>query len=144
MSDARLLPCPSCERHVRASEEACPFCAAALPERPAPAPLPRTPAVRLSRAAMFALGATAAAVAACSSSGPVYGGPADSGGAPGDSGRQDAPVPQPIYGGPPVDSGGDGPFLADAAYGGPLKDAASDADGGDAEGGPAPAYGAPP
>jgi predicted amidophosphoribosyltransferase len=28
----RLLACPSCNRHVRASERACPCCDAALPE----------------------------------------------------------------------------------------------------------------
>jgi hypothetical protein len=46
-----LAPCPSCRRHVRIDERACPFCAAALPEL-----APRTIARggRLSRAAVFA------------------------------------------------------------------------------------------
>lgn len=59
----RLEPCPQCRRHVRLSETSCPFCAAdvrvlsALPER-------AMPATRLGRAALFAFGAGAAALAA--------------------------------------------------------------------------------
>lgn len=59
----RLEPCPHCRRHVRVSETSCPFCAAdvrtlsALPER-------AMPATRLGRAALFAFGAGAAALAA--------------------------------------------------------------------------------
>ncbi len=133
-----LLPCPSCARHARAFEDACPFCAAALPVARAAAPAPRVPAARLSRAAMFALGATAAAVAACGgySSTAIYGAPAVDAG-------EDAPLPTPLYGGPPSDAGHDAPILVDAAYGGPPKDAGSDADA-SPEGGPAPLYGAPP
>jgi hypothetical protein len=88
---SHLVPCPACQRHVRVSETACPFCAEALPENlrcSAPCPLPTT---RLSRAALFAFraslrgaavvgasGVAAAATVACSSSGtgaqPLYGG----------------------------------------------------------------------
>lgn len=62
-----LNPCPSCNRHVRAEETACPFCAAALPSR---ASLPERvlPRGRLSRAALIAAGATLAGLSACSSS----------------------------------------------------------------------------
>jgi len=62
-----LNPCPSCNRHVRADETACPFCAAALPSR---ASLPERvlPRGRLSRAALIAAGATLAGLSACSSS----------------------------------------------------------------------------
>ncbi|HSO31983.1 MAG TPA: hypothetical protein VLT33_05690 [Labilithrix sp.] len=135
MANGRLLPCPSCARHVRASEEACPFCAAALTPAREGAPLARTPARRLSRAALFALGAGAAAVGACGG---------ESVGSPVDAGR-DAPIATPVYGGPPVDAGEDAPFLVDAAYGGPPQDAATDADdASDADSGAAPAYGAPP
>src|SRR6185503_7936673 len=64
MSD--LFPCPSCARHVRRFESACPFCDAALSLEVLPAPL--LPQRRLSRAATFAFGATlasAASLAAC-------------------------------------------------------------------------------
>lgn len=141
--NARLLPCPACARHVRVSEEACPFCAAALPATMASRPLPRSPTTRLSRAALFALGTSAAAIAACGGStegdSSTFG---DGGAAEHEGGRE-----MPLYGGPPPhDGGGDAPFLVDAAYGGPPQDAASDADdgGSDAEGGAVPAYGAPP
>jgi hypothetical protein len=127
MADTRLLPCPSCARHVRAFEAACPFCASALPAFPAAAPIARAGGKRLSRAALFALGASAAAIAACSDAGTtqsLYGGPAvDSG--------QDSPSPAPLYGGAPVDASDDAPVLVDAAYGGPPQDAAADGDASD-------------
>ena len=126
MSDARLLPCPSCARHVRVSEKACPFCSGAL-SLTAP-PLTRTPIARLSRAALFALGTSAASIAACTSgTGPVGG---DAG-----TGSDADPQDRPVYGGPPVDDAG--PVLVDAAYGGPPRDAREDSQ-------PAPAYGGPP
>ena len=55
---SQLIPCPSCGRHVRRTESACPFCAASVsfehvPTRP-------MPSVRLGRAAIFAFGATVA------------------------------------------------------------------------------------
>ena len=60
----QLLPCPACQRHVRNSESACPFCAVPLSPRAAVA----RPQRRMNRAAMFAAGATLAGVTACSSS----------------------------------------------------------------------------
>jgi hypothetical protein len=54
-----LVPCTACQRHVRASETACPFCATALD--PAHAAEPTLPTQRLGRAALFAFGATLAA-----------------------------------------------------------------------------------
>jgi len=84
-----LSPCPSCHRHVEVGPElgpiVCPFCGATS-ERPAP---PRRPFVsgRLSRAAVFAAGATLVGMAAaCSSSttgtdgGPGAGGKGGAGG----------------------------------------------------------------
>jgi hypothetical protein len=134
----RLLPCPSCARHVRVSEDACPFCATALPERSAP-PL-RTPAVRLGRAALFALGTSAAAIAACGGTtstlddaGTSSGSSGTSSGSSGSSGTSGIAA----YGGPPFDSGADtqpGPM-----YGGPPQDAAPDNDSS-----AAPLYGLPP
>jgi hypothetical protein len=53
-----LRPCPGCSRHVRASEPACPFCGGDLGDAFRSVPGPRVPAVgRLSRAALFAIGA---------------------------------------------------------------------------------------
>ena len=125
--DTRLLPCPSCARHVRAFEAACPFCASALPAF-APAPPRRAGGnKRLSRAALFALGASAAAIAACSDgpgvSTPAYGLPADDAG-------QDAEMGKALYGGAPFDARED-VTLVDAAYGGPPQDAATDGDASD-------------
>ncbi len=128
MGDTRLLPCPSCARHVRASESACPFCATAL--SPSSAPANRSPAQRLSRAALFALGASTAAVAACSGSvtTPLYGAPA------GDSGVLDGTPDgeqqtMPPYGIPPMDAGNDGPVPV-PAYGAPPFDDSGLPDGG--------------
>lgn len=60
---AALVTCPSCARHVRSSETACPFCSVALPERASDA-APASPFTgRLTRAALVFAGA--AAVAAC-------------------------------------------------------------------------------
>jgi hypothetical protein len=131
----RLLPCPSCARHVRASEEACPFCAGELPASRTSQPLPRSPATRLSRAALYAFGASAAVVAACGgSTGSTVadGGTTDGG---------DESRAMPVYGGPVVDGGEDAPILVDAAYGGPPQDGAADAE---SDSSPAPLYGAPP
>jgi hypothetical protein len=62
----QLVPCPSCARHVRQSESACPFCSVELAlGNVSPAALPR---VRLGRAATFAFGASlvgAASLVAC-------------------------------------------------------------------------------
>jgi hypothetical protein len=64
-----LAACPGCARHVRVNEPVCPFCGAALPSsfrqlQPRP-----SPAKRLSRAALHALGvgALSATAAACGS-----------------------------------------------------------------------------
>jgi hypothetical protein len=93
MTTRRLLACPSCMRHVLAAETACPFCGDALPAGFADAPAPRPPARRLTRAALYAFGATSVAVAAaCGSS------------------SDNGPTPTPAYGTPgmSLDSGGDG------------------------------------
>ncbi len=68
-----LLPCASCDRHVRALSDTCPFCGAArtpvvVPPRPAPR--------HLSRTMIFAFG-TSLALAGCGPEAvPVYGAPA--------------------------------------------------------------------
>ena len=81
---SELNPCSSCNRHVRIADATCPFCAAAMPARAKPSdrvlPLPRP---RMSRAAMFAAGATLAGIAACTDTGnnPTEGGAGGAGGA---------------------------------------------------------------
>jgi hypothetical protein len=67
-----LRPCPACSRHVRASEPACPFCERELDAAFRSVPSPRAPAVaRLSRAALFAIGAGGvAAGTGCGSTSP--------------------------------------------------------------------------
>jgi hypothetical protein len=76
MNKPRLLACPSCSRHVRMTEQACPFCASSLPETFAATPAPRAPTKRLNRGALYAFASTSITVAAaCSSaSTPAYGG----------------------------------------------------------------------
>src|ERR1700733_11424777 len=69
MSRSHLAACPCCARHVRVSESACPFCRSALRDAfPAtPTREPREPRARLTRAALFALGAGVVLTPACSS-----------------------------------------------------------------------------
>jgi hypothetical protein len=63
MSNAPLVACPSCSRHVRLDAPACPFCAVSLTEASLEA-VPDAGGRRLSRAALFAFAATVA-TAAC-------------------------------------------------------------------------------
>lgn len=149
MSNA-LIPCTSCARHVRATESACPFCAAALPlsARSVQRALPKA---RLGRAATFAFGAAALAVgaAACGDDDgddttPTADLGTDGGSVVQDLGR-DSATPDEDLGtetdlgtagdlGTEEDLGGVGPL-----YGGPPVDA-----GEPDLGGVAPAYGIPP
>ena len=62
-----LVPCPSCERHVRASETTCPFCGSTVDLSGVPPPA--LPNRRLGRAALVAFGATIAAGVATTSCG---------------------------------------------------------------------------
>jgi hypothetical protein len=68
MSQSHLISCPTCERHVRAHEPVCPFCAGALSESVRAAVPARRPTGRLTRAAMYAVGATSLTLAAACSS----------------------------------------------------------------------------
>src|SRR5688572_6284608 len=113
-----FIPCPSCRRHVRGGESACPFCATALPTDHASRAIP-TSSSRLGRGALFAF---AVSVSACSSStdadtvvtdtgGPVaaYGGPPIDSAVPdtskADTGIEDDGAPAAAYGLPPADTG---------------------------------------
>jgi hypothetical protein len=62
-----LLPCPACDRHIRASERDCPFCGTAFERDDASATPPAFPAKRLGSVAimMFRTTAFGAAIAAC-------------------------------------------------------------------------------
>jgi hypothetical protein len=135
-----LHPCPSCDRHVRASETTCPFCEASIA---IVVPAPRMITERLGRAALFTLGAAVVVVSGVELSGcssvPTYGGPAQDSGSVSDAAvpadtstaNQDSGFfppygtpadtgPQPD-GGPPEDGGTDGGLAG--AYGGPPIDA---------------------
>lgn len=130
MSTRRLLPCESCARHVAVTETACPFCAHALAFGE-PTPLPHVPGRRLKRAALFALGAGAAAVVGCgSSSVAIYGAP----GTPYDAGTtdEDGGSIAPLYGAVPPDDAGtpDAGDAGDADADDAATDATDDADGG--------------
>lgn len=106
MSNAALVPCAGCHRHVRADEAACPFCGGSLAGASVEGIVPE-PAQRMSRAGMLAF-ATAFLSSACHPTEPpapppqptvadagsvmaIYGAPA-----PRDPGAQGN-----IYGGPP-------------------------------------------
>ena len=144
MTKSHLRACPACARHVRVSEESCPFCGGGLDPAFRASPAPRSPGVRLTRAALFAFGTGTLAVApGCSSSpspstGPAdladaanpfgndaaYGGPAisddagDSSPASGDDAGDSSP--------PSGDDAGDATFLSDAAYGAAAVDSGND------------------
>jgi hypothetical protein len=156
MMKPRLLACPGCARHVRVSESACPFCGAALPDSFGAGDAPRKPA-RLTRAALYALGATSLTIAATASAGC-----GTSGGGSGDSGSDQMAVA--AYGCPPdacgparedgspgdAGPGDDGPGDMDvtAAYGGPgdafpVDVQPADAGKADADSGSSAAYGLP-
>jgi hypothetical protein len=148
-----LISCPSCTRHVRSTERACPFCDVVLPEAVIVAGPPVRP--HLSRAAMLlGMGAVVAAHAACSSQ-PVYGasvGPVAEGtgsstssssggrridaGSSGSSGSSSSST---------TSSSGELPLDAGASSSGTPLDAALDAAlDADADAAPAPPYGVPP
>ena len=66
MSQSHLSACPSCSRHVRVSESACPFCRSVLSDAFRATPARQAPRARLTRAALFALGTGVALTPACS------------------------------------------------------------------------------
>ncbi|MGO9837609.1 MAG: hypothetical protein ACLP1X_25755 [Polyangiaceae bacterium] len=116
-----LGPCPVCARHVRVSEPSCPFCRAELPSSFQKRTMPLPPAVRLSRAALYALGVgtLSATTAAC--------GGGQAAGAPGNA-SPDGSAPSPDGS---MDGGqDDAPFLMGAApYGlAPIQTCDSSAD----------------
>lgn len=61
-----LIPCPGCQRHVRAGDSACPFCGVSVRSSTAASRAVPRASAGLKRAALFALSATVAA-SACGS-----------------------------------------------------------------------------
>jgi hypothetical protein len=139
-----LVPCPSCGRHVRPSERACPFCASALPDDLASRvrPIPRG---FVSRAAMMLFASTlgTAGAVGCSSDSTTTTPPADTGVPSDTAGDAIDTMPAPAYGVPwdssidtSVDTG------VDSAPTDAKPTDANDA-GDSADTMPAPAYGLP-
>lgn len=102
---ARLAPCPSCRRHVKLDEAACPFCQSAFTSPLVP--VEGDGARRLPRVAAIALAAGVATTAACTGGAqPLYGvamdggdEPADDAGGGADGGDvDDAGGTEPLYG----------------------------------------------
>jgi hypothetical protein len=156
---SQLIPCPSCNRHVRKTESSCPFCATSLALAGVPdAPLPRN---RLGRAATFAFGATlagAAALVGCGSDdeGKEGGGGAGAGGtastAGTSSGNGGSGTVGPVYGAPAAGTGGDVSSSgssnqggsAQALYGAPPMSGSAGSEAETAGTGNFPVYGAAP
>jgi hypothetical protein len=144
MTRPHLAPCAACARHVRVSEEACPFCGVPLAASVRASAPPRGPAVRLTRAALFAFGAlgtsavAASAAVGCSSTAvtPPYGiGPIPDGGDESDA------TSVPHYGLPGIESdAGDAAAVVgqDAAYGSPGIDFGDAGTDGGSDGGNTP------
>ena len=139
----QLCPCPSCARHIRVVETACPFCRAALPDSFRLGPSPDRSTRLLSRAALFALGASLMGAPACDGDAktPGDGSAMDSkgsggsgGGAGGSGGSTDAGADKGSGGSGGSDAGGSDSSASDVASDG--ADSAVD------RGGPVVIYGA--
>lgn len=145
-----LAPCPSCQRHIRVAERACPFCKSALAHSLTPIPGTQQ---RLKRAAAFAFTASLGLAGCNTDNGnvtPVYGAPADTGvDVAADRPTSDSPVVTDVpldvtpdaspmrdassddggflamYGGPPPTDSGTDAAAADAAADGPQDDGSS-------------------
>ena len=107
-----LAPCPSCHRHVRASDGSCPFCGGGLR---VVATVPSA-ASRLARGALFAFASSVAACGGTTAAEPVTGdtGASDARSDSASDTRFDAPLDTlmpdtgnvaPPYGIPPEDTG---------------------------------------
>lgn len=134
-----LVPCPSCARHVRATERSCPFCRTALSSAIASRVIPGA-TQRLSRAAAFTFAAGLAATGCSDDPAP----PADAAvvdtGSTTDTGATTDTGSTTDTGGPSDDGG------IVAMYGGPPDsgvDAGADSGGPSDDGGIAPLYGLP-
>jgi len=142
----QLRPCPSCARHIRMIETACPFCRAALPDSFRSGSQPDRSTRLLSRAALFALGASLIGAPACDGDPKTPGdasamdskGSGGSGGAAGGSGGStDASADKGSGGSGGSDGGG-----SDSGDGGGSDVAGDSADSAADRGGPVVIYGA--
>jgi hypothetical protein len=88
---SHLVPCLSCNRHVLAVEERCPFCGAERSAELRASTPPAPPRRRLGRAALFTFGATLVSAACSETTAPPDGGGAgmtgDASGAAGTTGK---------------------------------------------------------
>jgi len=129
-----LHPCPSCAQHLRATETACPFCDAVLPEGFGVCRQQAGTGGRpMSRAALLFVGATVAA----SCGGSVETGSTTDGGHAADSGGGDADIdaqPVTLYGPGPIFDASRPDARPDAASDAPSTDAPAETgyDGGSA------------
>ena len=137
--NARLLPCASCSRHIRADESACPFCHASVPlgfgAFEAEASARSSKAGRpLSRAAVLFVGASVAAACGGVESTSQTGGSAD---AQADGDQGDAAGQIDAH-----QRDGEDDHAVIALYGPAIIDAGEDGEGGNVhEGGGVPIYG---
>jgi len=129
-----LHPCPSCARHLRSGETACPFCDAPLPAGfgacTSVAPADRSPGRVKSRAAVLFFAATAATACggqtAATSTGTGDGGhdaAARDGAAIDDAGEDVDAMPIAAYGPAPIRDSGARDAPSDALTDGPSDDA---------------------
>jgi hypothetical protein len=145
-----LVPCPSCARHVRATERACPFCRTALSASIASRVIPGA-TQRLSRAAAFTFAASLAATGCSDDPAPAADAAVVDTGSTTDSGTAPTRARPPTRA-PTTDTGlTDAGFPSDdggivAMYGGPPDtgvDSGADSGGPSDDGGIAPLYGLP-
>ena len=141
---SHLVPCLSCQRHLRVTEERCPFCGVERSSEQRASAAPPLPGRRMGRAALFAFGATLMGAACSSSAGGADAGkdtaPADGATGSGGAGSGGSSGSGGAGSGGQTGSGGvtsdDGGGVTDAA-----KDGAIDRGG---TGGVAPPYGIAP
>jgi hypothetical protein len=110
---SRLVVCPSCARHVRLGERACPFCAAEQPPASAVRPLFPRPPRGLSRQGIARFNAAARVIAsvgtgACFTVAAIVSACGGEAASPQDDGGTDSSTD---------DGSADDVFLAEAAYG---------------------------
>jgi hypothetical protein len=137
-----LVPCPSCGRHVRPAERACPFCASALPDDLASRVRPVLRR-RVSRAAMMLFASSVGTVGLGTTG--VAGCGSDASTTPSADADGVDTMPAPTYG-VPIDSSVD--MAVDSAPGdsspADARDAGDAGDSGDTADTPGTLYGVPP
>lgn len=114
---SRLVACPSCARHVRVGERACPFCAVEQPHASAVPPLFPRPPRGLSREGIFRFNAAVRAIAsvgtgACFAAAAIVSACGEATSLQDDGGTDSSTGDSSID-----DSSTDDVFLAEAAYG---------------------------